>query len=248
MATDIFKIFTKLGLSDSESKVYLASLSLGPTSVQDIAKKARLSRTATYDTVKTLKKRGLLSTFERGKKTFFAAEEPDRVVNYFKDHVENMKDELQTLKRVMPEIKMMAGGEKPTVRFYEGDEALYALFSDLGKAKPKFLYEVSNMNDIYTFLEKKDVAEAQKLSSKVPVIKLLHVGDVQGEGREGVEYCKLPKDVLEFHGDIWIYDNRVAFVTFVGKMVAIIVENQAFADTAVALFQTAWKVCELKKK
>jgi len=247
MATDIFKIFTKLGLSDSESKVYLASLSLGPTSVQDIAKKARLSRTATYDTVKTLKNRGLLSTFERGKKTFFAAEEPDRVVNYFKDHVEAMKDELQTLKRVVPEIKLMAGGEKPTVRFYEGDEALYAIFADLGKAKPKFMYEVSNMEDIYSFLDQKDVTEAQKLSKKVPVMKLLHIGDVRGEAKDGVEYCKLPKDVLEFHGDIWIYDNRVAFISFIGKMVAIIIENQSFADTAVALFDTAWKISKLKK-
>ncbi|HJN85462.1 MAG TPA: helix-turn-helix domain-containing protein [Patescibacteria group bacterium] len=247
MATDIFKIFTKLGLSDSESKVYLASLSLGPTSVQDIAKKARLSRTATYDTVKTLKARGLLSTSERGKKTFFAAEEPDRVVNYFKDHVESMKDELQTLKRVMPEIKMMAGGERPSVRFYEGDEAMYSLFADVAKVKPKVLRELANIDDIYAFLERSDVVDAQKSSQKVPLIKVMYSGEFKTEPRPNVSYGKLPKDTLEFHGDIWIYSNRVAFVSFIGKMVTVIVENQAFADTSVALFDTAWKVCKIRK-
>src|SRR5690242_13407133 len=105
MPTDIAKLFTTLGLSETETKVYLASLSLGPTSVQDIAKEAKLSRTATYDAVEELQKRGLLSTYVRGKKRFFAAEEPEQAVAYFRDNVNKMESQLEVLLHALPELK-----------------------------------------------------------------------------------------------------------------------------------------------
>ncbi len=246
MATDIFKIFTNLGLTDSETKVYLASLSLGPTSVQDIARKSRLSRTATYDTVKGLKDRGLLSTFERGKKTFFAAEDPDRVMSYFKGNVEQMKDELKTLQKVMPEMKLMAGGEKPAVRFYEGDEAIFALFSDLGKVKPDTLYEVTNLDAVNEFVDQDLLAEARKLAKPIKNVKVLHTGKAPAP-RPHVKHTEFPKGTIDFTGDIWIYGNRVAFVSFIGKVVTVIIENKPFSDTAKALFDTAWKIGNMKK-
>ena len=64
------KLLTELGLTPTETRVYLSSLKSGPTSVQEIAKRAKLSRTATYDVIAALQERGLMSTFDRGKKKF----------------------------------------------------------------------------------------------------------------------------------------------------------------------------------
>ena len=115
MATDIQKLFTSLGLSPTETKIYLSSLELGPTSVQEIAKKAKISRTAAYDAIESLQKHSLLSTFERGKKHYFAAEDPESAVAHFKTELSNMQAQLENLQRVLPELKMMTGGERPTV-------------------------------------------------------------------------------------------------------------------------------------
>jgi len=242
MATDVLKLFTSLGLTATESKVYLSSLGLGPTSVQEIAKKAKLSRTACYAAIEVLQTRGLMSTFERGKKKFFAAEEPENALSHFRGFVKQMEHQIDVLERSLPEVKMMAGGERPSVRFYEGEEALTALFTDAEHAGSSYVYEVCNYEDIYTHLDQKMLLKANALFvSKNVKVKILHRGKSQGK-REHVQSAELPAGISDFHGDILIYANRVTFVTFVGRIVSVIIENQTLADTAKALFETAWMV------
>jgi HTH-type transcriptional regulator, sugar sensing transcriptional regulator len=249
MATDFKKLFTSLGLSATETSVYLASLKLGPTSVQDIAKKAKLSRTATYDAISALQERGLLSSVERGKKRFFAAEDPERAVAYFKESIGQMKSKLDDFSRAVPEMKMMTGGERPAVRFFEGREALYAIFNDLAKVAPKEFLEVSNLDDIYDHLDGEYLDEVRKVLNPAKIkTKILHKGKLRREARPGVEFCELLPDLGDFHGDIWIYGDRVAFVAFVGKVMAVIIESQPFADTARVLFKASWQICTTHNK
>ncbi len=243
MPTDIKKLFTSLGLSETETKLYLASLELGPSSIQDIAKKAGLSRTATYASVEELQRRGLMSTYEKGKKRVFAAEEPERVVDHFTEAIHGMEQQLGTLRRMLPELKMMGGGERPTVRFFEGVEGLRALFTDLGQVKSSFIYELANMNDVYTYLDKETLKDVRLLvDPKQTKIRVLHIGENKYP-REETEYCEAPSALGDFHGDIWIYHNRVAFITLIGKITVVILESQPFADTAKFLFEMAWHSC-----
>ena len=67
-----------VGLSDKEAAVYLAAMELGPAVVQDIAKKAEVNRATTYVMIESLASRGMMSTFVKGKKRYFAAEPPER--------------------------------------------------------------------------------------------------------------------------------------------------------------------------
>ena len=77
-------------------------------------------------------------------------------------------------------------------------------------------------------------------------IRILHRGTIVHR-TQGVEFCELVPSLGEFHGDIIIYANRVVFLTFVGKTVAVIIENQALADTTRVLFEAAWRICQSHK-
>jgi sugar-specific transcriptional regulator TrmB len=66
----------KLGLSEKEAAVYLATLELGEDTALNIAEKSQVNRTTTYVILEKLMKLGLASTVERGKKTVFVAEDP----------------------------------------------------------------------------------------------------------------------------------------------------------------------------
>ncbi len=247
MPTDFFSMFTSLGLSQTEARVYLSNLELGPTSVQDIAKKADISRTAAYDVIGALQQYGLVSTYKQGKKTFFTAEDPERAVAYFRANVRKLRTKLEDFERVMPELKMMTGGERPVVRFFEGREALHALFGDLASTKTDRFDEVSNYDDIYEFLDVEHINEVKHIIDQEKIhTRILHRGEPK-QHRKEVEYCKLLPDLGNFHGDIWIYSNRVAFVSFRGKLIAVIIESEPFADTARVLFEAAWKICSYHK-
>ena len=68
-----------LGLSEKEARVYIASLELGADTAQHIAQKATINRATTYVQIEALKKKGLMSEFEKGKKTLYVVESPDRL-------------------------------------------------------------------------------------------------------------------------------------------------------------------------
>lgn len=245
MPSDFSKFFIELGLAPTETAVYLASLQLGPTSVQEIAKKSRLSRTTAYDAVAALQERGLMSTYEHGKKKSFAAEDPERAIAHFRNEVANMQSQVEALSRLIPEMQMLAGGERPTVRFFEGREALLVLVGDMARAAPKTIDDVSNYNDIYEYLDVEYIKEVHKIIDPEKIkLRILHRGKLQRPPRQGVEYCEILDELGNFHGDIWIYADRVAFVAFRGKIVAVLIESEPFAQTARVLFEAAWRMCK----
>lgn len=244
MPSDFSKYFTDLGLSSTETSTYLASLQLGPTSVQEIAKKARLSRTTAYEAIATLQERGLISTYQHGKKKFFTAEDPERAMAHFRSKVADFQSQVEAFGRLLPELKMMTGGERPAVRFLEGREALFSLFNDMAQVQPKTFDEVSNLDDLFEHLDMEYVKEVRKVVDPTKIrTRILHRGQYRRPPREYVESCELLPELGNFHGDLWIYGDRVAFVAFVGKVMAVIIESEVFADTARVLFEAAWQVC-----
>lgn len=244
MPSDFSKFFTDLGLTSTETAVYLASLQLGPTSVQEIAKKARLSRTTSYEAIASLQERGLMSTYEQGKKKFFSAEDPERAVAHFRARIGEFQAQVEALTRVIPDLQMLTGGERPTVRFFEGKEALLALFRDLASANPNQIDEVSNFDDIYQYLDSQHLQEVRKIINPQKIrVRILHHGKLQRAPREGVKYCELLPELGDFHGDIIIYGSRVGFVEFRGKLIVVIIESASLAQTARVLFEAAWKIC-----
>lgn len=76
------KFLEELGLSDKESKVYLALLEVETDSVIDLAKKTDINRTTIYPVLESLSKKGLISEVKVDKKIRYAAESPERLETY----------------------------------------------------------------------------------------------------------------------------------------------------------------------
>ena len=73
----------EIGMAEKEAKVFLASLELGSSAVQEIAKKADINRATTYVIIEKLMKKGLMSSVEKGKKDFFQTEDPEKIAETF---------------------------------------------------------------------------------------------------------------------------------------------------------------------
>ena len=92
--------FGKLGYSEKESRVYLASLELGPTSVQNIAKKAGVKRVTTHAVLNVLMKRGMFEVSVVGKKRNYAATSPEVLLL----HLRQEKMNLDMKERILDEL------------------------------------------------------------------------------------------------------------------------------------------------
>lgn len=241
---DIKGVLTKLGLTETESRVYLAMLKLGADTVQHIAREARISRTAAYEIISGLQKKSLASTFTQGKRKLFVAEDPEKLEGYFESRIKDITLELSALRRVLPELRLLQGNQdKPRVRFYTGEEGVRALFRDMAMVQPKELYEVSNVDAVYAAIDAKLLtAEQGKIDYSKMKTRVLYKGTLRR--KETHAHLKQMTDKFPFEGDIWIYGNRVAFVHFYRKIEVVIIDNQIFADTMRAVFMTAWDACK----
>jgi sugar-specific transcriptional regulator TrmB len=247
MSANIKKTLIELGLSETEARIYLSMLELGPESVQNVAKRAEISRTAAYEIISHLQEKGLVSTFEKGKKTVFSAEDPEKLEDYFHGRMERMKIQLGSLDRMLPELRVMKGGVHPRVRFYTGEEGIRALFRDVGAVNTSEILEITNSDVVYNFLDEKLLVELRKIEGfKNLKLKSLGRGVVKNPN-PNAEIRELDQALGDFEGNIWIYKNHIAFVNLIGDIEVVIIENKVFAETFTVLFNAAWNCSKTVK-
>jgi sugar-specific transcriptional regulator TrmB len=138
----------EIGLTENESKVYLHTLSLGPTTALSIARSASIQRTTVYTVIESLKKKGLIHTESKGLKQLFVAEHPDRL-----DMV--LEERKNKLKKAFPELLALhnlQGGDS-TVKYYEGITAIKSLYDELiAEMNPHEFYLV--ISDLQKFFDR----------------------------------------------------------------------------------------------
>jgi len=235
-----------LGLSDKEAKTYLASLGLGSTSVQEIAKKSGLKRPTTYFAIEQLVKKGLMSSFEKGKKSFFSAESPERLVSLIaaqKKKAQVLEEELQS---VLPELNNVFNltGEKPMVKFFEGKEGIKAIQEDILKTEDKNIENIYPRDDfvkVFSEAERKGyIAELRKKRIK---IRTIYTSQAPAQLILN-PYAKrkfVPCEKFPFSSDIVIYGDKIAIGTYKGKLIGIIIESKEIAETLRLVFNLAWQ-------
>jgi len=128
----------KLGLTEKESLVYLTALELGYTSIQKIAQKAKISRPTTYEIVKSLKQKGLISKSKNKNKIYFTAESPDKLLGILRIEKKEIKEKEREFLRIISALKNKYYLEdKKEIRIYKDKVGLENLFDDLLNTQSK---------------------------------------------------------------------------------------------------------------
>lgn len=229
-----------LGMQDSEARVYLAALELGPSSVQEIAKRAELSRTATYTAIELLEARRIFQSDTRGKKTVYMAEQLEHLLAHLRSQVRGMQEKAEIMEASLEEIRLASGGEKPVVRFYEGLDVVRVLAEEVKTKDPLEWREMVNLDDVSHMATLEETAVLRKaFASRKRDIRILHHGTIRKQF-DGRAYRSI-KGQKPAHGDIVIYADTVALLTMQRKIVMAVIENKDIADSMRQMFDLAWE-------
>lgn len=242
----------KIGLSEKEASVYLATLELGSDSVQNIAKLAKINRATAYVILEKLMNLGLVSTHIYGKKTAFVAENPKELNNLIENQKKDIELKKQKLEDVMNSLVAIYNlkEDKPIVRYFEGADGLEALdrfgHEDLKKTTGQ-LYAITPadiLEEQFPMRRKKSVKERVKQNIKSKVIYTHKNGpfssdDDKASLREGIF---LPRDILPLDGTISIYENwGVKLYTFDKKYpYGVLIQSPIIAKNLKYMFDLAW--------
>lgn len=238
----------KLGFSEKEALVYLASLELGPSPVQKISQKSGVNRATTYVMIESLMQHGLMSSFQKGKKMQYTAEKPERLHRIVHKERDVVKEKEETIKRILPDLEavLSAAGERPKVSYYEGEEGLEAMRETIFSSSAKEMEDVVSLDDVWHLLPeehwKKHNKRLEQKKVKGRVIYTTESNYTPPENLKGLwTYKQLPKKEFPMHGELTVYGNKVAMIALKGKLIGVIIESKEMAMMVRTMFELAWK-------
>lgn len=243
MPTDPRLTLTRLGLTECEATMYLTLLAYGAQPVQVLARESKISRTAAYEVLESLEKRGLVVKKTEGTKWNFLAEDPEKLEAYFSQRLSLFTTELETLKRMTPELRVQQGGQdtRPRVRFLSGYEGLASLFEDVERVASAEILEFMDTEQMQMAVDKEKVHQARKVVNyERTKVKFLYRGESFVPKFHHVTHRKMMGGE-SFRGNFWIYANRVVFLNYQQNIEIVIIDHHVFAETMRVLFLLAWE-------
>ena len=245
----------KIGLSENEAKVYLATLELGSSTAQQIAQKAELKRPTTYVQLETLMKRGLVTSFEKGHltssgqgKTMFRAEDPEHLKRILEKEKEEQQEKAHTLENILPNLGnlYLSAGERPRVRFFEGLSGLKTIQDEFLKTKEKTVYSIANADDVLDTFPTHGENYIPKRAQKGIHSKLIYTsakGHILQESDEKTlrESKFVPLNKFPLSGETAIYGSIVSISMFRKKPFGVILESDEIAKSFKAMFDLLWE-------
>lgn len=242
------QVLQKLDLSPKESKVYLALLGTGPSPLRAVAEEIDLNRGSTYDALKALMAKGLVSFYDKDKKQHFVAEDPENLVSILRNKRREVVKTKKELARILPDLqaRFEKGDEKPSVKLYESRDGAKTVFEDvlrvMSNEKKKEYYVYSSFTrDMREHLYKDFESFSDRrieLGVSVKTIGPDAGGEVRGldERRSLLKLESAPSYML-------IYGNRVAILSFSKEnyLLSVLIEDGDFTETQKLIFKTLWQ-------
>jgi len=235
-------LLQEMGFSEKESKVYLTLLSIGSSTVNTIAEYADLIRTTTYDILKSLREKGMVSSLVRNKVLYFEAADPGKLIEVFDAKKQKLNEALPALRKLR---RIVPTG--PTLELYEGKEGIRTIWQDVLKER-KSLMAISNYDSLFNTLKYLSPRFIQqRVKEKIPAMLLTEktIGAIKIWKKKDKEELRETRflPALE-HTKIteYIYGNKVAILsTDPQNPLGILIRHSEFAEQQKVLFEQLWK-------
>lgn len=233
-------------MSEKEARVYLSALELGRTTAEKLAKHAKVNRSTTYVQIETLMKKGLMSTYEEDKKTYFAPESPELLRRFLTKQKDDLSARERDLAVVLPTLLQQfdGAGERPVVRFFPGKEGITSVREEMLNVKDKHIFitlTYEHLSKIYTEKELDDYSDRRKALGVHSKGIYLHKEYFSKAGLDSLtERRLLPPDTLPLTIDLYIYDDKTAILSLQGTLFAMVVQSVQISSSMRLIFDFLW--------
>ncbi len=241
------------GCSEQEAQIYLRSLEMGPSSVQEIARRMRRNRVTIHSAVEQLIEKQLLFETRRGKRRLIVAEEPVGLLRLLKKKENDLVSLRSNIENIIPLLASLPSIDQnlPTVRFFEGVDGFNRMLEETLSARGELL--VFSYVDLFSGLigpnnlERYFVDRAAKgIHSRLLFPTCPFAERVQKKEREyKIQIRTLPKTMVWKSG-IFSWNDCLALLSYTQQhLTCTIIENRDIAEFfRKIIFELCWKGAE----
>jgi len=244
MAEDLVKELIEIGLAEKEARVYLASLELGSATAQSIAVKATLPRPTTYIMIESLIKRGLMSSFQKGKKRYFTGATPKQLQYLLQDKQRDLEEKSKILKKVIASIDdtFSRADHDVAVSVFEGIEGLHRHQLDVLSSGAADIHEitvVADHTDVYPSGCVDDIRNDIVSGHKVRSICIVKDG-ISPQQKKTINTRIIDEKKGDIGAELVIYSDRAAFIIYSEPIKVIAIRSREIIKTLQTLYNALW--------
>jgi sugar-specific transcriptional regulator TrmB len=233
------ELFSNIGLSKNETKIYLALLELGPSLMGQICGKTKIHRRNVYDSIEMLKDKGFVSSTIVNNRNVFEAVNPKRII----DILDERKMDLES---ILPQLMNRQSTNKSIVKVYLGTAGRKIIFEDkLNYVEEQYVLGAHNpSNKISAYIEN---YHQRRIRKKIH-LKMLFISDDVDAAKRFSKYKFIKVKLLpKGYGSpiaINIYGDKVAILLGSRDLeqVSILIEDKDLSKDFKSYFSMLWKI------
>lgn len=252
---EVESLLTELGLTRTESALYLSGLKEGPLTAQQLANVTGIKRPTVYHALSTLSAKGLLTERKSGNKTLVAMTSPEHLRNYIARQKEQIDEQARSLESLIPLLVQQAkSGQKDDVQLvhYHGIEGMKLVMDVAFYCKSK-RWDV--LAPYANFLREYDRAYADRYlrarkfhgitSRTLWENNMRPSRDLTDEEKHERNPRLMPPALWgKFKSMMIIFDDKVAIFSSYEKLSAVLITSNDLHAMFQAMFDGLWEVSE----
>ena len=240
----------KLGLTEGESKVYLALLKISSSTVGPIVKESGVSYSKIYEVLGRLIEKGIVSYILKEKTKHFQAIEPNKLYDFLEDKEKEIKENKEILKNILPQLENLKNKQNlQNVEIFIGIKGLKTAYELLVQNKSKseellfFYVHDERYAEIADVFYEREFDYFKQLKLKLKGISNLNF-------KKSKYFKKPPKFVnLKFvnfplPSTIDIYKDKVLLTAWRDKPIGILIHSQEIYENYKEYFNEIWKIAK----
>ncbi|MDP3975610.1 MAG: helix-turn-helix domain-containing protein [bacterium] len=243
----------QFGCNPREAQVYLQCSQLGPSSVQELARRMKMNRVTVHSAVEQMIEKGFLYETRKGKRRLIVAEEPDvlyRLLQRRKNELSMMEMNLDQVVKLLNSVHVSDRGV-PTVRFYEGVEGFKKMLEETLSARGEVLVctYVQAFQAILEpeYLEHYYVRRAKKgIHTRLIFPPCPFVERIRKKIKQWNMTIRLLPPQLKWSSGFFLWNDTLALMSYTeGKLTTTIIENKDITDfVGKVMFELIWQQAE----
>ncbi|MFA6461053.1 MAG: helix-turn-helix domain-containing protein [Candidatus Woesearchaeota archaeon] len=227
------------GLSEKEVKIYLACIELGTSTANDIANKADLNRSTTYDLLKSFLEKGIASKVIKNNATHFEVVGPERLISL-------LEEKKKKILSVSKQLKLLQQSTvtKPVVELFEGGEGVKAILQDIiSTKKPLSSISTSKIFEmmVYYFPQYIKNRKDANISARVIQEASSQTEELKKKDKDEKRETRSIKN-FNLSSTIFIYGEKVAIIKLIkNELISVLISDPVLAEDHRKIFERLWK-------
>ncbi len=236
---EIIEELAELGFTSNEIKVYLTLIRIGKSRAGRLSTECKLERTSTYNALKQLLEKGVISYVIEANERVFYAGVSEKILDIFKEKEERAK-------LIIPQLNSLRKyeKEKENIMKYKGFAGVKTVFNDIlntCNSEEEYLIfgsdnQLSTIMPVYA-----QIYVARKDKKKIKA-RILIKENVRDKTKKMSKYTKVryvPSEVIS-PANINVYGNKAAIFLWSKNPEAVIIDSKDVADSFRSYFNFMW--------